>query len=59
MPKYEVVIPTHGYERHIVEANSEEEAMEKAEFGVSNQHKWEYGIRDPRSNKWKVYSYEE
>lgn len=58
MPKYEVVIPTHGYERHIVEADSEEEAIEKAAVGISEQHKWQYGIQDPRSDKWKVYPYE-
>lgn len=59
MPKYEVVISTHGYERHTIEADSEEDAKEKVGFGMGDMKTWEYGMHDGDSNNWKVYPSEE
>lgn len=59
MPKYEVIVRTHGYERRIIEADSEDQAREKASVGMGEMEKWEYGIRDSDSESWDVYPSEE
>jgi len=56
--KYMVVITTTGYERRIVEAESEEQAREKAAVGIGEKDGFEYGLPDPKES-WKVYDIEE